>query len=286
MRQSTWGTQVGDEQTQVRRMVGLRLRQMRLHRNLKQETAARAIGASIAKVSRMEHGLTPFRRDDMLALLHLYGVTDPAQAEVLTSIAVGGRSPAWWSDDVPLEDTVVWANEQAADLIRSWQPFAIPELLRTEAYAHEVLLARHYPEPASAATKTAVANLLRRQRARRARLWAIVDEPVLWRPIAGDLDTHLRQLDALEHAARAGDVTIQIVPWHARFLAAAEPFTLYRTPGRHICTARRHTGDHDDNPDAYGVLFDQLAGVAHPPADTPHVINRIRDHLHAHGGYL
>lgn len=272
-----------DQQTQSRQMVGARLRQMRLQRNLRQETAAEAINASIAKISRMEHGLLPFRRQDLLDLLALYGVTDPAQREVLTSIAVGERSPAWWDDqDVPLEQTVLWSHEQGADLIRTYDPMLLPDLLQTEEYARAAQLARHYPSPASEATEAAVKNLLRRQQSYAGRLWAVIDEPVLWRPIAGDLTVHLRQLDALSTASRTQEVTIQILPMSSPFLPAAAPFTIFRLPGKpHVLALRHHTGDITElaGAERYGLLWDQLAGVAQRRADTPHIIARIRSHL-------
>lgn len=267
----------------IRSMVGARLRQLRLIRNLTVEAAAAAIGSSKPTISRMERGQAPLTRETLLALLTLYGVTDPAQQEVLVSVAVGERSPGWWDHhDVPLEETVIWSHEQAARLIRAYDPVLIPELLRTEEYARAADLARHYPSPPSEATEHSVKKVLRRQRARKAALWVVIDEAALWRPIGGDLDMHLRQLDALAAASFAQDGTIQIVPKDSPFLAPCTSFTIYRLPGKDILTLHLYTGDETTDlasSENYGLLFDQLAGVARLRAETPKIIAHVRDRL-------
>jgi transcriptional regulator with XRE-family HTH domain len=272
-------------------MVGARLRQLRLHRNLRQETAANAIDASISKISRMEAGLVPFRRQDVLALLTLYGVADPYQQETLLSVALGHRNPGWWDyQDAPLEETVLWGHEQVADLIRIYQPHLVPDLLQTAEYARAAHRARHFTSPTEAATDTSEKNVTRRQqmlRERGTRLWAVIDEPALWRPIGGDLDAHLRQLDALTSASWRHGVTIQIMPTGSPYLPSCEPFTIFRLPDRgQILAVHRYIGDEITDlvaSEHYGILFDQLIGVARRRADTPQILATIRDRLLAEG---
>lgn len=272
-----------DRQLCARQMVGARLRQMRLRHNLRQESAAEAIAASIAKISRMESGRVPFRRQDLLGLLTLYGIDDPYQQETLLSVALGHRDPDWWDDhDVPLEKTVLWSHEQAADLIRIYQPHLVPELLWTEEYARAAHQASRYPPPTPAATDTHVQNVIRRQKALRATLWAVIDEAALRRPIGGDLNMHLRQLDALAAASQVQGVTIQVVPLDSPYLPSCEPFAIFRLPDRQILAVHRYAGDQITELAAgehYGILFDQLTSVARRRAETPHILARIRDHL-------
>jgi transcriptional regulator with XRE-family HTH domain len=275
---------VGSGDIQVRQMVGTRLRQMRLRANLTQDVAAHAIGRSVPAISRLEHGIARFRRDDLLTLLTLYGVTDPLQQDLLISVATGRTEPGWWWDDaVPLEDSVLWAHEQQAAQIRTYQPFLIPDLLRTEEYARAAHLARHYPAPACQATETAVKNALRRQEQRTARLWAVIDEPVLWRPIGGDVTVHVRQLDALIAVAGAPDVTIQILPLDAPLAPAVEPFTIFSLPtAPPVLAVHSISGDQIGElaaAERYGLRFDQIAGTAAFKAETPSILSRIRDHL-------
>lgn len=276
-----------EARTAVRAMVGARLRHLRLARNITLESAAETLALSVPTMSRMERGQAPLKPGALVDMLTLYGVTDPLQQDILLSVATGGRQPGWWFDDaVPLEESVLWANEQASELIRTYQPFHVPELLRTEDYARAAHLARHYPSPPSDATEAAVKNLLRRQAALTARLWAVIDEPILRRPV-GDLDAHLGQLDALAAASRAQDVTLQILPWNAPFSPHSAPFTIFTPPAAdkpQVLAVHRYTGDEIADlrsAEHYGLLFDQLIGVAGRPRETPHIIARIRDRLRA-----
>jgi transcriptional regulator with XRE-family HTH domain len=268
-------------------MVGARLRRLRLHHNLRQEDAAEAIAGSIAKISRMEHGLLPFRREDLHVLLNLYGVTDPYQQETLISVALGHRDPGWWDhEDVPLAETAILGHEQVADLIRTYQPLLVPELLRTEEYARAAHQVGYYTPPSATATQTWVENLMRRQQALRAggcRLWVVIEEPVLWRPLDRDMEAHARQLDALAAASQAQCVTIQINPVGTPYLPAAEPFTIFRSPGKpQILALHRYTGDEISElqvREHYGLLFDQIITTAGSRRETPQIIARARDHL-------
>lgn len=276
-----------DARTAVRAMVGTRLRHLRLARNITLETAAEALTISVPTLSRMERGQAPLKPGALVGMLTLYGVTDPLQQDVLISVAIGGRQPGWWfGDAVPLEESVLWATEQASELIRTYQPFHVPELLRTEEYARAAHLARHYPSPPSDATDAAVKNLLCRQAALTARLWAVIDEPILWRPV-GDLDAHLRQLDALASASRERIVTIQILPWNAPFSPHSAPFTIFSPPASdkpQVLAVHRYTGDEVTDlrsAEHYGLLFDQLIGVALSRTETAQIIARIRDRLRA-----
>ncbi len=274
-------------QLSARQMVGARLRHLRLHRNLLQETAAKAINASISKISRIEAGIHPFRRDDLLRLLTLYGIRDHFQQEALLSVALGHREPGWWdSHDVPLKDAVLLRHEQVADLIRIYQPHLVPDLLRTEEYARAAYQARHYPSPNQAATEAHVTTVARRQqtlRARGTRLWAVIDEAALLRIPGGDLDMHLRQLDALAAASQTQTVTIQVIPTASPYLPAAEPFSIFRVPDAHILTVHRYTGDEITDLAAaehYGLLFDQLIGAAaRRRAETSQILAAIRNRL-------
>lgn len=272
-------------------MVGSRLRQMRIHSNLCQDVAAEAIRGSVAKISRIEHGLNILRRHDLLGLLALYGVTDPLQQDLLISVATGRTEPGWWWDDgIPLEYSVLWAYEHQAHLIRTYQPFLIPDLLQTEEYARAAHLARHYPAQACQATETAVKNTLRRQGFRAARLWAVIDEPVLWRPLAGDAAMHVRQLDALADACSAPDVTIQILPVDSPLSPSAEPFTIFSLSGvPQVLAVHSIGGDQIGDltgRERYGLHFDQIAGTAGRIADAPQIINRVREHIQRPGGPL
>ncbi len=272
-----------EARTAVRAMIGARLRHLRLACNLTLEAAALALDISAPTISRIERGQAPLRIDALLNMLTLYGVTDPLAQDFLVSVAAGERRPGWWFDDaVPLEASALWRHERAAALIRAYQPVLLPDLLRTEDYARAAYLARHYPSPPSDATEVAVKNVLRRQAARTARLWTVVHEAVLACPV-GDLNAHVRQLDALIAVAGSRDVTIQILLADAPFRPYSAPFTIFSPPHRpQVLVVHNHIGDEIvdlRSAEHYALLFDQLVGVAERRSESRLIIARIRDRL-------
>ncbi|NRQ31341.1 helix-turn-helix transcriptional regulator [Nonomuraea sp. NN258] len=281
-----------DQERSGRALVGARLRQLRRERKLTMLTAAEALGVSESKISRLENGHVPIRRQDLLDLLALYGVTDPLQQKVLVSLALGRREPAWWDvSAVPLRDTTLWTYEQTADLIRCYQPALVPELLRSQEYARAAHQATHYPPPPTASTDAHVANLALRQEALFSKddgtpvLWAAIEEPALWRVLGGDLETHLSQLDALIRATETRSVTIQINPMGSSFVPMTRPFTIYRSAGQpQILAIHGPVGDEIvELPDSetHGRLFEQVVCVACPADDTAEVLLQIRERLSA-----
>ncbi|GAB2926496.1 helix-turn-helix transcriptional regulator [Nonomuraea fastidiosa] len=265
----------------ARQTVGARLRHLRLDRGLTLEAVAAETGSSAPTLSRMERGQAPFDRAFLSRLLTLYGITDPYQQEALISVAVGRREPGWWDQTVPLEETVLWHHEQAATLIRTYATHFVPDLLRTPEYEQAVQRAVQFPTPPGEVTLAKAENLRRRQESRRARLWAVIEETVLRRPLGGDVAAHVRQLDELLKASREPDITLQILPADSAFLPP-EPFTVLRLPDQQVIVFHRFGGEELGDlreHERYGLLLDQLAGVARTPAESALMLAAIRDQL-------
>ncbi|MEU1883493.1 helix-turn-helix transcriptional regulator [Streptosporangium sp. NPDC020072] len=284
---------LSDEELAVRRVIGARLRQLRLHRGLTAATAGAAIGASESKISRLETGHRGWRRDDLLALLTLYGVTDPYQRETVLSVAFGERLPAWWDgEDIPLEATAVLGFEQTADLLRTYQRHVIPSLLQTPAYAAAALRTSQAFPPPEDKVQASVDNILRRQQiltsGKKPRLWAIIDEPVLWRSIAG-VKAQREQLGALLTAVETNPrITIQVNPMTCTtFMPNCPPMTIFQTKGRpEVVALHRYIGDEiysQDESEDYAMVFDRLAVTAQRISETPATLARILDQLHLAG---
>ncbi|GAA4203469.1 helix-turn-helix transcriptional regulator [Streptosporangium oxazolinicum] len=275
---------VGD---MARQIVGARLRQLRLQCNLTAAEAGKAIRASESKISRMETGQRGFRRNDLRDLFTLYGITDPYQREMLLSVAFGERKPGWWdSEELPLDAAVVMRLEQTADLIRTYQPFVIPPLLQTPEYAAAAYRMSRYPTPTPHVEKS-VEQLLRRQKvlsgADRPVLWAVIEEPVLWRPIAG-VDAQIRQLIALTASAQMKGVSIQVNPMGSRFMPGYGPFTIFRSGHGRPQMVAVH-GERDEVAERslreeHAITFDRLSIAARERGDTMALLMRICDRLH------
>ncbi|WP_440073450.1 helix-turn-helix domain-containing protein [Streptosporangium sp. OZ121] len=271
----------------ARQIVGARLRQLRLQCNLTAAEAGKAIRASESKISRMETGQRGFRRDDLRDLFTLYGVTDPYQREMLLSVAFGERRPGWWdSKELPLDAAVVMRLEQTADLIRTYQPFVIPPLLQTPEYAAAAYRMSRYPVPPRHVERS-VEQLLRRQKvlagADRPVLWAVIEEPVLWRPIAG-VEAHIRQLIALTASAQMKGISIQVNPMGSRFIPGYGPFTIFRRgygrPQMIAVHGEREEVAERSLREEHAITFDRLSVAACESGDTSALLMRICDRIH------
>ena len=82
--------------TVLRILLGTQLRRLREARGITAQEAARAIRGSESKISRIELGRTSVRKIDIVDLLSLYGITDPAEHEELLALAAQANQPGWW----------------------------------------------------------------------------------------------------------------------------------------------------------------------------------------------
>jgi transcriptional regulator with XRE-family HTH domain len=209
------GTEGGSAPTVLRILLGTQLRRLRESRGISAQEAARAIRGSESKISRIELGRNAVREVDIADLLNLYGITDPAEREQLLTLASLANQPGWWhryQDVLPSWFQSYLGLEESAESIRSFDAQFVPGLLQTEDYATAVLLLGNCSR---ADTDRLV--YLRKERQRRftsggLRLWAVIDEVALRRPVGGPelMRGQLRHL--LEISNRPG-LTIQICPF-------------------------------------------------------------------------
>jgi transcriptional regulator with XRE-family HTH domain len=114
--------------------------------------------------------------------------------------------PAWFQD---------WASsERVATRLRWFEPLLVPGLLQTEAYARALLTDRIGSNGADIDERVA-ARLDRQTILARdtgsAEFWAVLDEPVLRRPVGGP-KVMADQVDRLVEAAHQANVVIQVIP--------------------------------------------------------------------------
>ena len=183
--------QPGSGPTVLRILLGSQLRRLRERRGITREDAGYTIRASGSKISRMELGRVSFKERDVTDLLTLYGVNDPDERAALVDLARQANSPGWWhkySDVLPDWFQVFVGLEEAASLIRSYEIQFVPGLLQTADYARAVV--QHGQRAADPEeVEHRVSLRVERQRVLTKpdppRLWAVVDEAVLRRPIGG-----------------------------------------------------------------------------------------------------
>ncbi|MFF1272679.1 helix-turn-helix domain-containing protein [Streptomyces marokkonensis] len=269
--------------TLLKMLVGVQLAGFREDAALSQDQAARSVGFSGAKLSRIESGKgrRPPTERDVRALLDLYG-TDDYEASVLLKLLQRAGEPGWWQRyDKRLMpewfDRLVGLQEAAAT-IRTFEIQYVPGLLQTAAYTRAVVERGLPNAPASEVQRRVElrmrrAELLRREDA--PQLWAVIDESVLLR-VLGSPAVMREQLEHLVTMAGRANVTLQIVPLDVTNASApAIPVTYLRFGGldlpdvvylEHIRSAN-FLEDLDET-EEYRIALDRLADEALKPRDS------------------
>ena len=224
----------------VRRMlVGAQLRRLRTAKGLSREEAGEAIRASEWKIHRLENGQVRFKERDVVDLLGLYGVTDPDEVAAFVALTREANSPGWWQrygDVLPQWFRTYVDLESAASLIRTYEGQLVPGLLQTDDYIRAVV------HDASLEPSEDVGRRVRLRMARQTlltrehppRLWAVIDEAALRRPVGGP-GVMKGQVQRLLDAAELPNVTLQILPLDTgAHPAMVGSFSLLRFPGQEL----------------------------------------------------
>ncbi len=228
--------QPGSGPTVLRILLGSQLRRLREAKGVTRDEAGYTIRASGSKISRMELGRVSFKERDVEDLLDLYGVDDE-EAQALIALAKQANSPGWWhkyGDVLPDWFQVYVGLEEAAALIRLYEVQFVPGLLQTADYARAVIKLG-LPSASAEEVERRVGLRTGRQEVLTKesggpRLWAVVDEAALRRPIGGG-EVMRAQLVRLIEAAREPNITLQVVPFRSGGHAAeAGAFTIMRFP--------------------------------------------------------
>ncbi|MFJ6982937.1 MULTISPECIES: helix-turn-helix domain-containing protein [unclassified Streptomyces] len=275
--------------TLLKMLVGVQLAGMREDAGLAQEQAARRLGFSPAKLSRIEagKGRRPPTENDVRALLALYGAEE-YEASVLLQLLRQAGEPGWWQRyDKRLMpewfDRLVGLQE-AATAIRTFEIQYVPGLLQVPAYTRAVVERGLPSAPAREIERRVELRTRRTQLLARPdapRLWAVVDESVLLRVLGGpgvmrDQLAHLVEMAALPH------VTVQIVPLDVTHASAPGiPVTYLRFGGSDLpdvvyleqIRSAQFLEDRDET-EEYRVTLDRLADEALNPRES---LARLRD---------
>ncbi|MDT6987720.1 MULTISPECIES: helix-turn-helix domain-containing protein [Streptomyces] len=282
--------------TLLKMLVGVQLAGFREDAGLSQDQAARSVGFSGAKLSRIESGKgrRPPTETDVRALLELYG-TDDYEASVLLKLLQRAGEPGWWQRyDKRLMpewfDRLVGLQEAAAT-IRTFEIQYVPGLLQTADYTRAVVERGLPNAPASEVQRRVELRMRRAQlllREDAPQLWAVIDESVLLR-VLGDRTVMREQLDHLAEMAARPNVTLQIVPLNVTNASApAIPVTYLRFGGldlpdvvylEHIRSAN-FLEDLDET-EEYRIVLDRLADEALTPRESVEMLRRTIEERYA-----
>jgi hypothetical protein len=284
--------QAGGGPTVRRMLVGAHLRRLRAEAGLSREQAGAAIRASEWKIHRLENGQVGFKERDVVDLLGLYGVGDPREVAAFLVLAREANAPGWWhhfGDLLPPWFRAYVDLESAASLIRAYEGQFVPGLLQTEGYVRAVVGGAQLaggPEEA----ERRVALRLGRQGllvgVGAPRLWAVVDEAALRRPVGGR-GVMRGQLEWLAQACKWPNVTLQVLPLAAgahpamvgafsvlRFADQELPDVVYV---EHLTSAAYL--DRRDEVEQYLDVMEQLCVGAEPPDKTVAFLDKLLSKL-------
>jgi transcriptional regulator with XRE-family HTH domain len=274
--------------TVLRRLLGAQLRRLRERQGITREEAGYAIRASGSKMSRLELGRVGFKERDVADLLTLYGVTDETDRESLLALAQDANSPGWWhryGDVLPSWFETYVGLEEAAALVRTYEVQFIPGLLQTEEYARAVISLGNSTAPPEEIEQRVSLRITRQKLLTRGdspRLWAVVDEAALRRPIGGR-EVMRGQIERLIEATKLPGVILQVLPFRVGgHTAEAGAFSILRFPESDLpdvvyveqLTSALYL-DRRDDVDSYMEAMERLCVVSAPPDETAEILSRI-----------
>ncbi|MDT0318422.1 helix-turn-helix transcriptional regulator [Streptomyces sp. DSM 44918] len=272
------------------RRLGADLRELREKSGIGSEAVAEEMGFSRPKLSRIEGGEVRVSKNDLKALLHLYGVDDKARQEAFFQAAREAHKHGWWrayQDTLPRTYSEYISLEADAVEIKNFEPILIPGLLQTEAYTRAVIHTNPAVLP-PADIDERVKVIRERQtvleRKSPARLWAVIGESAIRQTVGGvnvmrEQLTHLSGMTAYQH------IVIQVLPHtagaHAGLTGAFVVFGLPQDPSV-VCVENMTGTLYMDSPgerQSYGDAFDHLRAAALNPADSFALIQRVAEEM-------
>jgi hypothetical protein len=275
--------------TALRIILGGHLRRLRMAAGISRSDAGWEIRASESKVSRMELGRVGLKERDVRDLLTLYGVDDPEERERLLSLTRDANNPGWWhrwGDVLPSWFHTYLDLEAAAQLIRVYELQFVPGLLQTPDYIRAVVQLGRGVLPAEEVDRRVALRAGRQSvltRPEPLRMWAVIDEAALRRPIGG-VKTAIGQLEKLLEMSDLPNLTIQVMPFDVGGHAASGgAFGILRFPEpdlpdmvyiEHLNSALYL--DKDEDLDQYTAAMEALCVAAPPPHKSRDILTRIK----------
>lgn len=269
------------------RRLAAELRSLRTAACLTREDVTERTGINAATLYRIESGRARPQVRTLMALLGLYGVAEPQRSELL-ALSRQSSEQSWLESfpaDLPDAYATYIAFEAEARALLNYESLFIPGLLQTEDYARAAL-----QRGLAAATSDEIRRLVSARMSRQAvlvrqsplRLWTIVDEAALRRPVGGRevMNAQLEQL-----AGRAGlpHVTLQVIPYDAGgHPGMAGAFAILRfgePPSGDVVYIESQAGnlflESDADISRFTAIFETLRAQAMSPEDSVSFIRRI-----------
>ncbi len=206
--------------TLERRQLGAELRRLREAAEKQQQEVARVLECDVSQVSRVESGDRSFKVREIEALLDLYKVPAAERAQItgLAKIARQRQPRRMYSDAMPGAFRRLSDHEQDATEILYSDGELIPGLLQTEDYARammrlgrsDVFKASQDDIEARVQFRMERKELLAREDS--PRMWFIIGEPAVRRPLGGNAVLREQLLHLLELIEQRPRLLVQVAP--------------------------------------------------------------------------
>jgi transcriptional regulator with XRE-family HTH domain len=281
------------------RRLSSELRRLRSEAGLTREDVTERTDINTATLYRLERAQARPQRRTLNALLDLYGVHDQDRRAELLDLARQAGEQTWlesFPTELPEGFTTYILFESEARTVLNYETAFLPGLLQTGDYVRAL-----YRGAAPTATKEEIQRLVEARIARQAvltrdtppRLWAIVDEAALRRPVGGP-DVMAKQL---EHLAETADemphVTFQVIPYdvgaHPGMMAT---FAILQfggdPPSNDVIYIESGSGDLFLESEAdvvrFTAIFEHLRAMALSPEQSTRLARRIARELRGGAG--
>jgi transcriptional regulator with XRE-family HTH domain len=271
------------------RRLAAELRRLRGQVGLTREEVTDRTGINAATLYRIEMVQARPQRRTLMALLELYSVPDDDRAGLLELLRQAGE-PSWiqtFPSSLPEAYTTFFLFESEATTVLNYEALFVPGLLQTEDYARGI-----YRGTVPTATRDEIRNLVEARMSRQAvltrdvplRLWAIVDEAALHRPVGGH-QVMAAQLDHLaESATELPHVTLQVIPYdvgaHPGMTASFAVLQFGGDPPTgDVVYHESQTGDlfleNETDVARFTAIFEHLRAMALAPEQSTALLRRI-----------
>jgi transcriptional regulator with XRE-family HTH domain len=269
-----------------RRRLGTELRVLREAAGKTSEEVAEHLGCAQSKISRIENGRSPVSPGDVRLMLEFYGV-EGDRVDQLVGLARESKQKGWWqpyASALPKSLQTYIGLEAEAKLLRTYESQLIPGLLQTEVYARAVI--RTDVGVAEEDVERRIAVRISRQELlthkRPLRLWTLIDEAALRRPVAG-AEVMGAQLRHLAEVAKLRHVTVQVLPYSAgEHPCMSGAFVLMSFPDPHdsdvVYLEDLNGGQLIGKPDEaqrFGLIFDRLVAKAYDAPTSLQMIESV-----------
>ncbi|SEG47320.1 Helix-turn-helix domain-containing protein [Thermomonospora echinospora] len=270
--------------------LGKHLRELRESAGLTLRDAGDYVQRDQGAISRWETGIVPARVPDVLALLNLYGVHDPAIRNALEQLSRDIWQKGWWDDYARETKTRVidlaWL-ESRARRTKMYKAVVLDGLLQTRDYAREIMTANR-PDYSPAKLERWLEFRASRQRKLTdddpLLLDVVLDEATLRRMVGG-AKVMRAQFAHLEDLAERPNITIRVLPFDAG--AHASPlgaFTIFEMPepypdASHIETEAGSIYLEAESVERFALTYDCLLNSALPPEQSLAFIRALAERL-------